>query len=768
MNSEAKAAGGGASRAQDRGIRPGVRPATLTVWSCGCLVILALAGGMASAEGLKFTNAEDSRAEYERSVKPFLARHCAECHGAKDPEAQLNVNSLDPDMKASADGARWAMLVAELESGEMPPKEKPRPPAESVEAVLAWARAETKRANKAFTKREAYDNGNQTPHASLFDPKNIPPFDGEARVRRLRPEIYDRFLKIHTKGRGNANQPFSPAGGTTFLDMGDPKMDEPVSLTLLENSLIIVERQTDHVVEDGKIVKFNGVRELMPLFDSAAPPTDAQIEAAIKYQFQKALLREPTADELGRFTQFMKQNIADAGQVAGARYVLAAVFMLPEAVFRMEVGSGQPDAKGRLRLAPREIAYALSYALTNGSPDAELLTAAATGGLDSDEGVARQVERMLADSKLEKPRIMSFFREYFGYDKATDVFKEMTGGGGARGFSGHHAATLVADTDRLVEHILEQDRDVLRELLTTSKAFVAYKSAADSKKKVAEARAKFEEDAKKNPEKFKNRVFSSQIPLVYEAYGLEDFPDEQPVELPPGQRAGILTQPSWLVANSTTLDNHAIHRGKWIRERLLGNVVPDVPITVDAQLPIAPEKTLRERMAVTEQAYCWQCHQLMNDLAYPFEQYDHFGRFRKGEEVLDPEATAKNVDKKGRSLGPVLREAPLRTDGLVAHVGDPSLEGAVSGPVELVKRLAASERVEQVFVRHAFRFWLGRNESPGDAATLQAVHKAYRTSGGSMKALLSAMLTSESFLYRVPAQPEQNASAQATPKASGS
>jgi len=768
MNDKVTAAGGGAIQAQDRGIGPGVRPATLTVRSCGCLVILALAGGMASAEGLKFTSAEDSRAEYERSVKPFLAKHCAECHGAKDPEAQLDVNSLDPDMKASADGSRWAMLVAELESGEMPPKEKPRPAAESIEAVLAWARAETKRANKAFTKREAYDNGNQTPHASLFDPKNIPPFDGEARVRRLRPEIYDRFLKTHTKGRGNASQPFSPAGGTTFLDMGDPKMDEPVSLTLLENSLIIVERQTDHVVEDGKIVKFNGARELMPLFDSAAPPTDAQIEAAIKYQFQKALLREPTADELGRFTEFMKRNIADAGQVAGARYVLAAVFMLPEAVFRMEVGSGQPDAKGRLRLAPREIAYALSYALTNGSPDAELLTAAATGGLDSDEGVARQVERMLADSKLEKPRIMSFFREYFGYDKATDVFKEMNGGGGARGFSGHHAATLVADTDRLVEHILEQDRDVLRELLTTSKAFVAYKSAADSKKKVAEARAKFEEDAKKNPEKFKNRVFSSQIPLVYEAYGLEDFPDEQPVELPPGQRAGILTQPSWLVANSTTLDNHAIHRGKWIRERLLGNVVPDVPITVDAQLPIAPEKTLRERMAVTEQAYCWQCHQLMNDLAYPFEQYDHFGRFRKGEEVLDPEATAKNVDKKGRSLGPVLRDAPLRTDGLVAHVGDPSLEGPVSGPVELVKRLAASERVEQVFVRHAFRFWLGRNESPGDAATLQAVHKAYRTSGGSMKALLSAMLTSESFLYRVPAQPEQNASAQAAPKASGS
>ena len=66
------------------------------------------------------------------------------------------------------------------------------------------------------------------------------------------------------------------------------------------------------------------------------------------------------------------------------------------------------------------------------------------------------------------------------------------------------------------------------------------------------------------------------------------------------------------------------------------------------------------------------------------------------------------------------------------------------------KQIPISERVEQVFVRHAFRYWLGRNESPGDAATLQAAHKAYRDSGGSMNALIASLLSSESFLYRVP------------------
>ena len=47
------------------------------------------------------------------------------------------------------------------------------------------------------------------------------------------------------------------------------------------------------------------------------------------------------------------------------------------------------------------------------------------------------------------------------------------------------------------------------------------------------------------------------------------------------------------------MDNHAIHRGIWVRERLLGGGIPDVPITVDAQLPDEPNVSLRERMRVT-------------------------------------------------------------------------------------------------------------------------------------------------------------------------
>ncbi len=68
--------------------------------------------------------------------------------------------------------------------------------------------------------------------------------------------------------------------------------------------------------------------------------------------------------------------------------------------------------------------------------------------------------------------------------------------------------------------------------------------------------------------------------------------------------------------------------------------------------------------------------------------------------------------------------------------------------IEMIEKLAASERVEQVFVRHAFRFWMGRNETLHDAPILKAAHKAYRDNGGSMNALITSLLTSDAFIYR--------------------
>ena len=193
------------------------------------------------------------------------------------------------------------------------------------------------------------------------------------------------------------------------------------------------------------------------------------------------------------------------------------------------------------------------------------------------------------------------------------------------------------------------------------------------------------------------------------------------------ENSGSLISRQWngLVAKSDNFDNHAIRRGLWIRTRLLGGTVPDLPITVDAQLPEDESMTLRERMHVTQAEYCWKCHQLMNPLGEAFEMFDHFGRWRT------------------RELG-----SPVDSSGSIDRSGDSKTDGEVRDAVELVHRLAENSRVRQVFVRHAFRFWMGRNETEVDAATLQRADEDYVTSGGSMKALIVSLLTSDSFLFR--------------------
>ena len=697
---------------------------TLRLAFAGAAVTILFGGLLAGADKpaeLKFATAEASRAEYDRVVAPFFAKHCITCHGPRKAEGELALDKLDPDMKISTSAARWVLLLEKLTLREMPPEGRPRPDDDSVQAVAAWVQAEMKRAGKHLARRPAYANGNKVPHALLFDPKQAAPFTATPRLRRLSPEIYASFLNDLAKGAPGLGQPFSPEGKSTFKDMGAPKVDEPVTAQLLRNALQIVERQTAHEIENGQVKAVGQVaREFLTLLDEKQPLADAEVAAAVKLQFTRVLQRPPTADELKRFTALLHQNVRDAGRIKGVQYTLAAVFLLPEAIFRSELGAGAADEQGRVRLSPREIAYALAYALTDRRPDAALLADADQGKLNTKEGVAGAVRRMLDDPKLPKPRILRFFREYFGYEAAREVFKN------DKDNPEHDARVLVEDTDRLVEYVLEQDKNVLAELLTTNKSFVAYKTAAATKKKRAEALAKFEADKQKNPDKFKNKKPPKVGRNLFEAYNLPDYPDVQPIELPPDQRAGILTQPAWLVAQSTSDGNHAIHRGKWVRERLLGGVVPDLPITVDAQLPEAPDKTLRQRMEVTRQEYCWKCHQLMNHVGLPFEMYDHFGRFR--------------TEELGR---------PVDTTGGVEHVGDPRVEGTVPNAVAMLRKLAASERVEQVFVRHAFRYWTGRNESPGDAASLQATYQAYRENGGSMKALLTALLTSDSFLYRL-------------------
>ena len=66
----------------------------------------------------------------------------------------------------------------------------------------------------------------------------------------------------------------------------------------------------------------------------------------------------------------------------------------------------------------------------------------------------------------------------------------------------------------------------------------------------------------------------------------------------------------------------------------------------------------------------------------------------------------------------------------------------------MIQRLAKSERVRQSIIRHAFRYFMGRNEMLSDSKTLIDADQAYLKSGGSFDAVIVSLLTSDSFIYR--------------------
>jgi hypothetical protein len=699
--------------------------------------------------------AEPSRGHvgFKQVIGPFFQSHCVKCHGPKKQKGKLTLHDIDPDMVAGPHVDKWQKIIEQLEFQEMPPEdESKRPSRMASKSVIAWVGGELKAAGKTVNLEARLLDpafGNHVKHTELFSGKHKGPAYSPARLWRISPFVSDARYKNGTLKRYglSPSQPFSLSDGQGIRDFASMhRLDGPTLELLLLNANEIVNRQlgpspeqvvkmnADHdafikTLKDpgkinhhkrrypGKQAVGKAVKEVRALAFGTASPSRDLLEQVIRLQCQIALTREPTRDEMAQYTKLLATSVKAGGRVEGTRAVLTAILMSPEAIYRMELGRGKRASDGRRMLSVQELAFALSYALRDVGPDKEMLADAGTGKLLDREVIAGHVRRMIDAEftfhyrRTQAPRYWRFFSEFFGYNAAIHVFKD---GSRQPGYTSPQAARLVDDTHALIRYIVKQDKDVLARLLTTDEVAVY--------------------------------TFQKPFRLTYMAYGVDrktvlkigkdktkkgQVGNGRYIFRRPGERVGILTQPSWLMAYSQNFDNDVVTRGKWIYERLLAGVVPDVPITVDATVPADHDKSLRQRMAKTRKEYCWKCHRKMNSYGLAFESYDDVGRYRTKELLRDNKT---NV--------------PVVATGEIVASGEKGLDGPVKNAQELMQKLASSTRVRQSFVRHAFRYYMGRNETLDDSPTLMAADEAYAKSGGSMKELVASLLTSDSFLYR--------------------
>ena len=567
----------------------------------------------------------------------------------------------------------------------------------------------------------------------------------------------------------------------------------------------------------------------------AGPPDHVTVDDLVNQLFLKVYRRSPGESEAAEYASLAHSYFQRLGNVGAINKLIQTLILRSEFVYRQEFGTGNPDVHGRRMLSPRDASYAIAYALTDSSPDEELSKAADEGRLATKQDYKHEILRLLAnrdqyyviDEAVQRIQLtasitnspirkLRFFREFFGYPKMLPIFKDN------KRFGGNYdnaKGRVIGEADRLVDHILQSDQNVIEKLLTTEDFYVFHsgdnEAMTTASNRIRKIYDHFKDEDWQNfsaEDLVKHQAFISEVKVrgmgrnpkddlrtfntvmtsfttrfdkgqhaappfdSFPAHGKSNadtraglqlrspevakffnirldnwnYPATQPARV--ANRKGILTHPAWLIAHAQNTETAPVQRGRWVQEKLLAGTVPDIPITVDAVIPEDHHKTLRQRLASkTADTYCWKCHKKMNPLGLPFEMYDDFGRYRTNESLEHPSnLVKKGLDKAAPhvDLRDIYTTLPVNAEGYLEGTGEESLDGEVKDAIDMIGRLAKSDRVRQSVIRYAFRYFLGRNETLSDSKTLIDADHAYMNSGGSFDAVIVSLLTSDSFIYR--------------------
>jgi len=385
------------------------------------------------------------------------------------------------------------------------------------------------------------------------------------------------------------------------------------------------------------------------------------------------------------------------------------------------------------------------------------------GGEDADrydlQREADRDRRALRGDFYLSARVGDFFREWLDYEGVPLIFKDTprattqwdgdyTGNpmydpislawGNLMNHGYGDESTLVEQLDDTIAKVVLDDTDVFRTLLTTRHWRLPSNLGQTNTQTCTTSGDCTEAGyAKCTSIGLCGNSISSSTTDVVKPYNLtSNVPatdEARWVDMNPAERAGVLTHPAWLGAHGGNFedDASAIHRGKWIRERLLCEVVPPLELVqVEAQLvPSAPDKSARDRIVESiennaDAATCMGCHTKMNSLGFPFEMYNHAG-FIRATDHGDVDSTA------------VIDNAP-----------DATLNTSVTSAVQLSELLGDSAHAKRCFIRQSFRFFMGRDETAADSCLLDAMEQSYDSSGGSFITMLETLVSSDEFVYR--------------------
>lgn len=290
----------------------------------------------------------------------------------------------------------------------------------------------------------------------------------------------------------------------------------------------------------------------------------------------------------------------------GVATSLATMLVAPEFLFRQETIEPVPGKPGEYRLDGYSKASRLSFLLWNAAPDARLLAAAERGDLNTDEGLKREVDRLLASPRLEHG-VRAFFTDMLEFDLFDTLTKD------SMIYPKYTVEVSRAAQEQtlrtLVDLLVARDGDY-REIFTTRKTFLTPLLGAIYKVPIAN---------------------SDTVAL--------GAPDEWiPFEYPEGdpRGVGILSHITFVSAHSHPGRSSPTLRGMAIREVLMCQRVPAPPgnvnFTVVQDTSNTAYPTARQRLnAHATEPMCTGCHKIIDPMGFALETFDSDGGFRTTE-----------------------------------------------------------------------------------------------------------------------------------------
>lgn len=419
---------------------------------------------------------------------------------------------------------------------------------------------------------------------------------------------------------------------------------------------------------------------------------DAACPSAFVERFASRAYRRPVEpSEVTALMAVYEAGRAVGDALEGARTVVSAVLQSPYFLYHDDTwtssaGAARHPSNTPLAAEPYVLAARLSFFLLGRTPDDELLQAAQQGRLSTAEDVQTQVTRLLTSPDSSQV-VADFHRQWLGLtdlssvDRSAERFPI---------FGPELVAAADAETHAFTNYVLRRGDGRLQTLLTSSLGFPS------------------------GP--------------LFQLYGATEAaaraPDE-PVQLDPGQRFGILTQAAFLMKWAHSDQTSPVHRGIVVRENLLcGRISPPPPGIVVAIPPPSEATTTRQRFAQhVESPACAACHRDIDPLGLAFENYDPIGQYRSNDGLSAVDAS-----------------------GSFTSVRD-DLAGPFTGPSEMLHKLAAASEVRDCASRQWFRFALGRVESFDDACTIARMQQDFDGSQGNVVELLQTIAQSEAFRH---------------------